>query len=103
MNDVFDFFVGVLIYIVLFVIFYFYSRRRMKNLGKIEWESRDKILRWTLAALIFALCWLVFRPIWFPSEKAMKYDPYMLLLILTTIFSIVATYKLYQKNLHSQK
>lgn len=93
----FWFFIGVLIYLIIFIPIYFYSKKRGKENSQLDLEQRDKITRWTLAALIFSLCWLVFRPIWFPGENV-KYDFFRILLIFTTIVAIITTYIKYAKK-----
>jgi len=91
MTNDFWFFIGVLIYIIVFIPIYYYAKKSRKGNSQINLDKRDRILRMTLAALILSLSWLIFRPIWFPGEN-IKYDFFRILLIFTTIVAIITTY-----------
>lgn len=93
------FIVGFLIYVIIFAFIYYHSKLKGRNLKTIKFEERDKILRWTLVALIFSLCWLLFRPIWFPVKSPIKYDYYRLILLLMVIIATLNTYILYRRGI----
>lgn len=91
MANNFWFFIGALIYVIVFIPIYYYAKKRGRGNSQLNLDKRDVILRWTLAALISSLTWLTFRPIWFKGEN-IKYDFFRILLIFTTIVAIITTY-----------
>ena len=92
------FLVGVLIYVVILLFAYLYSKSNLNKRVAQKPEDKDRILRWTIASLIFSVCILIFEPIWFPSGGNIQYDFYTILLLITTIASIFATYILIKRN-----
>ena len=91
------FFIGILMYIVLFGLLYMYSKK-MKNKQVESHYEGDNTLRYTLSALFLALCWMIIAPIWFPDKYNNQTDFYRILIIITTIITIVTAYRLYVKK-----
>jgi len=88
------FFIGILIYLVFFVIIYLYSKRTRKKEGESN-NEKDDALKYILGALVLALCWLIFAPVWFPELYNKQFDIYRILILMTTITAIIAAYRLY--------
>lgn len=89
-----EFLIGILIYIVLFVIWYIYTKRTGKKQAKIN-DGKNNTLRYILGALFLALCWLIIAPLWFPELYNNQLDFYRILITVTTIIAIVTAYKSY--------
>ena len=92
------FYIGILIYLIFFASVFLYSKKGQDNRAPLTYERKDKIYRYTLGALILSLCWLIFGPVWSSDKKFMTFDPYRLLLMVTSIIAVITTYKAYVKN-----
>jgi magnesium-transporting ATPase (P-type) len=89
---------GMLIYVVIFLSTYLYSKKNSIKKTARDPEDKDKILRWTIASLIFSAFLLIIKPIWFPSSEVLQYDFYDILLLITALVSIMVTFILIKRN-----